>query len=72
VRDWLASFQKLDKEDKNMIQQLNLPQRAREAGYKGVNTVGEWEISKILLADGDLAATLAAGKWNAALQNLVK
>jgi hypothetical protein len=72
VRDWLASFQKLDKEGKNMIQQLNLPERAREAGYKGGNTVGEWEISKILLADGDLAATLAAGKWNAALQNLVK
>jgi hypothetical protein len=29
-------------------------------------------MSEILLKDGDLAATLAMAKWNAALQNLVK
>jgi hypothetical protein len=33
---------------------------------------GAGEMSEILLKDGDLAATLAMAKWNAALQNLVK
>jgi hypothetical protein len=53
--------------------------QASEAGYKGKNAVRDWlasfnkeKMSEILFEDGDLAATLAMGKWNAALQNLVK
>ena len=54
-------------------------EQASEAGYKGKNAVRDWlasfdkeKMSEFLLEDGDLAATLAMAKWNAALQNLVK
>ena len=53
--------------------------QAIKAGYTGKNAVRDWlasfdreKMSEFLLEDGDLAATLAMGKWNAALQNLVK
>ena len=66
----------ISNEEGSLYQGSTYGEQASKAGYTGKNAVRDWlasfdkeKMSEFLFKDGDLAATLAMGKWISGLQN---